>query len=84
MLKRLAKRAGVNGRFNPHAFRHGWARGALKNGADLGTVSQILGHSSIQVTAEFYARWADEELAQRHQKFSWLNSTHQDEQSEEE
>lgn len=81
MLKRLAKRAGVNGRFNPHAFRHGWARGALENGADLGTVSQILGHSSIHVTAEFYARWADEELAKRHQRYSWLNTTQDEDPS---
>ncbi len=84
MLQRLGKRAGVNGRCNPHAFRHGWARGALKNGADLATVSQILGHSSIQVTADFYARWADEELAQRHRKYSWLKPTQGKEPEDEE
>lgn len=75
VLRRLARLAGVRGRFNPHAFRHGWARGALEAGADLGTVAQLLGHRSIAVTHQFYARWADEELAQRHARFSWLNSS---------
>ncbi|WP_299030015.1 tyrosine-type recombinase/integrase [uncultured Thermanaerothrix sp.] len=72
LLRRLARKAGITGRFNPHAFRHGWARGALRNGADLGTVSDILGHSSVEVTKRFYARWADGELQERHDKFTWL------------
>ncbi len=72
VLRRLAKKAGVRGRFNPHAFRHGWAREALRNGADLGTVSDILGHSSVEVTKRFYARWADDELQERHDKFTWV------------
>ncbi|KAA3660662.1 MAG: hypothetical protein DWQ04_18775 [Chloroflexi bacterium] len=80
----LAKKAGVNGRCNLHAFRHGFARGSLKNGSDLGTVSRLLGHSSIQITAEFYTRWTDSELAKRHRTFSWFNSAHQDEQSDDE
>ncbi|MCZ7568790.1 MAG: tyrosine-type recombinase/integrase [Ardenticatenaceae bacterium] len=73
ILERLAQRAGIEGRFNPHAFRHGFARGLLENGADLGTVSQLLGHSSIEVTHDFYARWKPSELAERHKRFNWLN-----------
>lgn len=72
LLKRLAKKAGITGRCNPHAFRHGFARGALNNGADLATLSELLGHSSVMVTAKFYARWADEELAKKHHAVSWL------------
>ena len=72
IIRRLAKKAGVKGRCNPHAFRHGWALEALRNGADLGTVSDILGHSDITVTKQFYARWADKELQERHDKFTWL------------
>jgi integrase len=45
----------------------------LRNGADLATVGQVLGHESVDVTANFYARWADDELRQRHNEFSWLN-----------
>jgi integrase/recombinase XerD len=77
ILKRLAARAGVK-RFNPHAFRHGWARAALRRGADLATVADVLGHSNVTTTHTFYARWNDEELQERHARYSWVNS-HDDE-----
>ena len=69
ILKRIARSTGVN-RFNPHAFRHAFARDLLQNGADLSTVSQLMGHRDVQVTARFYARWSDEELASSHERFS--------------
>ncbi len=69
LLKRVARRAGVK-RYNPHAFRHAWAREAILSGADLGLVASIMGHSNIKVTHDFYARWADDELARRHAQFS--------------
>lgn len=72
MLKRLARRCGAKGRWNPHAFRHGFARAAVENGADLTHVSQLLGHRDIGVTARFYARWADDELKRKHREVSWL------------
>ncbi len=80
LLKRVAARAGVEGRWNPHAFRHGWAHGALLAGADMGTVSDVLGHSSIQVTHEFYSRWEDKELAERSRRFSWINNHHEEDE----
>jgi integrase len=39
-----------------HAARHTAATMMLNHGADLATVSRILGHSSIAVTADIYAR----------------------------
>jgi site-specific recombinase XerD len=70
MLKRLKKEAGVSGRVNPHSFRHGFAREYLRNGGDLGTLSQIMGHSDVSVTVGSYAIFKDQELAQVHSKFS--------------
>ena len=72
VVRRVAKTAGIQGRFNPHSFRHGWARGALRNGADINDVSHVLGHSSIVVTSRFYGRWADEQLKEIHDRVSWL------------
>lgn len=72
VLERLAQRAGVTEHFNPHAFRHGFAREMLNNGADLATVSQWLGHEDIFITARFYARWADAELKEKHDRCSWV------------
>lgn len=72
MLQELAIKAGVEGRFNPHSFRHGLARRLLKHDADLGTVSRILGHSDITTTHEFYGCWTQDELMQRHQRYGGI------------
>jgi len=71
VLKRLACKAQICGRYNPHAFRHGWARGAIDNGADLGSVADLMGNT-MGVTQKFYARWDDRELQAKHRKVSWL------------
>lgn len=72
VIERLAKRAKVKGRSNAHSFRHAWAREALRNGASLADVSQLLGHEDESVTLRFYGRWANEELKERHSQFSPL------------
>jgi site-specific recombinase XerD len=67
MLRRLAERAGVEGaRVNPHSFRHAFARDSLRAGADLSEVSQLMGHSTIAVTGDYYARWLPSELQEVH------------------
>jgi integrase/recombinase XerD len=71
-LKRLARTAQIHGRSNPHAFRHGFVRGALQNGADLSTVARLVGHSNVGITAQFYARWTEVELKEKHDRVSWL------------
>lgn len=58
------------GRVNAHAFRHAWVRDALQSGEDLSKVSQTLAHSTIRVTSDYYARWADRELKDAHSIFS--------------
>ena len=69
ILEKLARQGGVKGRFNPHSFRHALARCLLRNGADMGTVSQILGHTDVETTHRFYARWTEDELVERHRVF---------------
>jgi len=60
-LRRLADRAGVE-RFNPHSFRHAFAREMINSGASLESVSKMLGHSGIAITAQSYAIWTQEEI----------------------
>jgi integrase/recombinase XerD len=73
-LKRKKRKAGVRGRANPHAFRHGFAREYLKNGGDLATLARLLGHENISTTTDFYAVFSEDELAELHQKFSPLTN----------
>lgn len=74
VLDKLAKIAGVeHERYNPHAFRHAFARDTLLAGADLTQTSQLLNHSTIVTTARYYARWSKKELAEIHHKYSPLN-----------
>lgn len=73
MLRRLAKRVGVIGRVNPHAFRHGFAREYLRAGGDLASVSDLLGHSQITVTKANYAVFLPEEHREKHEAYSPVN-----------
>lgn len=68
VLDHLSKRAGTR-KIKPHDFRHGLALRMLENGSDLATVSQVLGHSGIRITAKFYSRWSKNQLKKRHGEF---------------
>ncbi len=72
VLERLACKVNVRSNFNPHAFRHGFARGALENGMDLGTLQRLMGHEDITTTLRFYARWDDKDVKEKHERYSWL------------
>jgi len=79
MTVRLKQRAGVTGRTNPHAFRHGFAREYLQAGGDLATLARILGHEDVNTTAAFYGIFAQDELAALHRTRSpmrKINLTH--------
>ena len=70
MLSKRAQQADVVGRANAHAFRHGFARYYLRDGGDLGTLSDLLGHSSVEVTKAFYGIFTAEELQRKHARHS--------------
>jgi site-specific recombinase XerD len=70
LLDRRAEAAGCEGPTNPHAFRHGFARAYLLGGGDLGTLSDLLGHSSVAITKEYYAVFTAGELQRQHDRYS--------------
>lgn len=72
LMYRLKAKAGITGRANPHAFRHGFAREYLMSGGDLSTLSRLMGHEDVSVTASFYGVFAEDELAQAHRAHSNL------------
>ena len=63
MLKTWAKDAGLGKPINFHMARHTFATLTLTHGADLYTVSKLLGHSDIKTTA-IYAKVVDERKRQ--------------------
>ncbi|MFY9556608.1 MAG: site-specific integrase [Blastocatellia bacterium] len=46
-----------------HDLRHAWASWLLAEGVDLKTISTILGHSSIRVTADVYAHVNQQQIS---------------------
>ena len=53
--------AGIRKQGGVHALRHGFATHALESGADLFTIKQLLGHSSVTSTVR-YLRMTDKTL----------------------
>jgi site-specific recombinase XerD len=72
LVDRLGKRAGIKENVSLHRWRHAFARWYLINGGDLSTLSDLLGHSSVEVTREYYAVFNREELQRKHQQHSMV------------
>jgi integrase/recombinase XerD len=53
LLRRLAVRAGIGKRVHPHGLRHTFAVELEGAGTPVTTISKLLGHSSVAVTARY-------------------------------
>jgi len=68
----LKKATGINQKSTPHYLRHTFATNLLANGADLRSVQEILGHSSV-ATTEIYTEVSTKRKKQVLNKYNYRN-----------
>jgi integrase/recombinase XerD len=57
MLKRLARKAGIQKRVFAHAFRHTLASEYTKSGGETLMLREVLGHTDVRTTQRYKDMW---------------------------
>lgn len=68
LVKKYVVRAGIAVDATPHTLRHTFATGLLREGADLRSVQELLGHANVSTT-QIYTHVTNAQLRDVHKKF---------------
>jgi tyrosine recombinase XerC len=74
IIEKYVKSIALNNEISPHTLRHTFATHMLNNGADLKTVQELLGHSSLSTT-QIYTHVTKERLKEVYDKTFPHNKT---------
>jgi len=68
IIRKYAKKAGLDKQVTPHSLRHSCATHMLRGGADLRYVQEMLGHASVETT-QIYTQVEVKDLAEMHRRY---------------
>lgn len=68
MIRERGRQAGITRPVTPHKLRHTFATTLLRNGADIRSVQELLGHASI-ATTQIYTHVANADLKKTHARY---------------